>query len=205
MTGALGLIEVIGYPPAIEAADAALKAANVQLGGIVKVDGGIMTIQILGDVGAVKAAVDAAGMAAARVGTVRATHVIPRVDQALLGTVVKIKEAPIKREIEAPIIEEVSNETAEEILETAPEMLEETIPLDHVAVQDGVMAEPMQDVDAEVVRVDHQNLKNMSNKELKGLIASLSIKVTEKKLKSAKKEDLIKILNDFYKVREGEA
>ena len=78
MINALGLIEVIGYPTVIEAADAALKAANVQLGGIVKVDGGIMTAQILGDVGAVKAAVDAGCAAAQKVGEVVSTHVIPR-------------------------------------------------------------------------------------------------------------------------------
>ncbi|MEG2894246.1 MAG: BMC domain-containing protein, partial [Niameybacter sp.] len=91
---ALGLIEVIGYPPAIEAADAALKAANVKLASITKVDGGIMTVQIMGDVGAVQAAVAAGGLAASRIGPLRATHVIPRVDTALFGTVLKLKTMP---------------------------------------------------------------------------------------------------------------
>lgn len=84
---ALGLIEVIGYPAAIEAADASMKAANVRLGGITKVGSGIVTVQIFGDVGAVKAAVDAGGKAAEKVGKVRATHVIPRADSALLKIV----------------------------------------------------------------------------------------------------------------------
>ena len=84
---ALGLIEVIGYPAAIEAADASMKAANVRLGGITKVGSGIVTVQIFGDVGAVKAAVDAGGKAAEKVGKVRATHVIPRADSAVFDIV----------------------------------------------------------------------------------------------------------------------
>lgn len=75
---ALGLIETKGMVAAIEAADACVKAANVRLNGCEKVKGGLVTIQVLGDVGAVKAAVDAGAAAAARVGAVIAVHVIPR-------------------------------------------------------------------------------------------------------------------------------
>lgn len=85
---ALGLIEVIGLPPAMEAADAALKAANVTLLAIAKADAGILTIEITGDVGAVTAAVDAGAAAASRIGTLRAKHVIPRVDESLVGKVI---------------------------------------------------------------------------------------------------------------------
>ena len=91
MINALGLIEVIGYPTVIEAADAALKAANVQLGGIVKVDGGIMTAQILGDVGAVKASVDAGAAAAERIGGLLAVHVIPRPHEEVESILPKLK------------------------------------------------------------------------------------------------------------------
>ena len=82
---ALGMIEVIGLPPAIEAADSALKAANVTLLAIAKADAGILTVEITGDVGAVTAAVDAGAAAAERVGTLRAKHVIPHVDESLVG------------------------------------------------------------------------------------------------------------------------
>lgn len=82
---ALGMIEVIGLPPAIEAADSALKAANVTLLAIAKADAGILTVEITGDVGAVTAAVDAGAAAAGRVGTLRAKHVIPHVDESLVG------------------------------------------------------------------------------------------------------------------------
>ena len=85
---ALGMVEVVGLPPAIEAADAALKAANVQLIAIAKADAGILTVEITGDVGAVTAAVDAGAAAASRIGTLRAKHIIPRVDESLLGSVI---------------------------------------------------------------------------------------------------------------------
>ncbi len=81
---ALGLIETRGMVAAVEAADASVKAANVRLVCCEKVKGGLVTIQVLGDVGAVKAAVDAGSAAAARVGTVVAVHVIPRPHEELV-------------------------------------------------------------------------------------------------------------------------
>lgn len=78
MNKALGLIEVIGYVGAIEAADSASKAANIKLIGVQKVGAGIVTVFITGDVGAVKASIDAAKDAVERVGVLRHIHVIPR-------------------------------------------------------------------------------------------------------------------------------
>ncbi len=75
---ALGLIETYGYTGAIEAADVCLKAANVNLIACKKVRGGLVTVEIRGDVGAVKAAIDAAEAAVPRVGKLISTHVIPR-------------------------------------------------------------------------------------------------------------------------------
>lgn len=75
---ALGLIETRGLIGAIEAADAATKAAEVKLVGKEKIRGGFVTIKVVGDVAAVKAAVDAGAAAAARVGELISTHVIPR-------------------------------------------------------------------------------------------------------------------------------
>lgn len=75
---ALGLIEVRGMVPAVEALDSALKAANVNRLDVVKVGGGLVSVLIEGDVGAVRAAVDAAQAAAEKIGTVISTHVIPR-------------------------------------------------------------------------------------------------------------------------------
>ena len=75
----LGLIETYGLLPAVEAADAAVKSANVELVGYEFAKGSGMTVvKVEGDVGAVKAAVAAASMAAGKVGRVAATRVIPR-------------------------------------------------------------------------------------------------------------------------------
>lgn len=78
MENALGMVETIGEVGAIEAADAMVKAANVRLIGKEKIGSGYVTVFVRGDVGAVKAAVDAGGAAAARVGELKSVHVIPR-------------------------------------------------------------------------------------------------------------------------------
>ena len=75
---ALGMIETKGLVGAIEAADAMVKAANVTLVGKEQVGGGLVTVMVRGDVGAVKAATDAGAAAAERVGELISVHVIPR-------------------------------------------------------------------------------------------------------------------------------
>ncbi|MEI6287418.1 MAG: BMC domain-containing protein [Bacillota bacterium] len=74
----LGMVETKGVVGAIEAADAMIKAANVNLIGKVKIGGALVTVMVRGDVGAVKAAVDAGAAAAERVGELVSCHVIPR-------------------------------------------------------------------------------------------------------------------------------
>jgi ethanolamine utilization protein EutM len=76
--GALGLIETKGLVGAVEAADAMVKAANVHLLGHKEIGGGLVTIMVRGDVGAVKAATDAGAVAAEKAGQVVSVHVIPR-------------------------------------------------------------------------------------------------------------------------------
>jgi len=75
---ALGMIETRGFVGAIEAADAMVKAAKVILVGREQVGGGLVTVLVRGDVGAVKAATDAGAAAARRVGELISVHVIPR-------------------------------------------------------------------------------------------------------------------------------
>jgi ethanolamine utilization protein EutM len=77
---ALGLVETRGLVAAIEAADAMTKAAEVTLVGKERADAGLMTVKIVGDVAAVRAAVDAGAAAAQRVGELVSAHVIPRPD-----------------------------------------------------------------------------------------------------------------------------
>jgi ethanolamine utilization protein EutM len=78
MTEALGMIECRSFPAVVEAADAAVKAAKVELVSYEKTGGGYVSIIVRGDVAAVKAAVDAGQTAAARVGEVVTVHVIAR-------------------------------------------------------------------------------------------------------------------------------
>ncbi|MCK4259080.1 MAG: BMC domain-containing protein [Halanaerobiales bacterium] len=75
---ALGMIETLGLVGAVEAADAMVKAANVTLVKYEKVGGGYVTVMVRGDVGAVKAATEAGGEAAQRIGELISIHVIPR-------------------------------------------------------------------------------------------------------------------------------
>lgn len=78
MGEALGMVETKGLVGAIEAADAMAKAANVAMIGYEKIGSGLVTVMVRGDVGAVKAAVEAGAAAAKRVGEVISVHVIPR-------------------------------------------------------------------------------------------------------------------------------
>ncbi len=83
---ALGLIETKGLVGVIEATDAMLKAANVTLVGRIGIGGSFITTLVRGDVGSVRAAVEAGAEAASRVGELVSAHVIPRPDAAVLRT-----------------------------------------------------------------------------------------------------------------------
>ncbi|MCL1939418.1 MAG: BMC domain-containing protein [Desulfovibrionaceae bacterium] len=78
VSNALGMIETKGLVGAVEAADAMVKAANVTLVGREQIGGGLVTVMVRGDVGAVKAATDAGAVAAKAVGELISVHVIPR-------------------------------------------------------------------------------------------------------------------------------
>ena len=92
MQQALGLIETRGLVGAIEAADAMVKAARVKFLGREKVKGGLVAVMVAGDVGAVKAAVDAGTAACKRVGTLVSAHVIPRPHDDIDGMIPAIPE-----------------------------------------------------------------------------------------------------------------
>lgn len=121
---ALGLIETVGLVAAIEAADAGVKAANVKLIGYeLAKGGGLTTVKFTGDVGAVKAAVEAGKAAAERVGKVYAVHVIPRPDNQVKDYFEKSekkerKEKQMDNEEEKEE-EDKENEKEEEIEENA--------------------------------------------------------------------------------------
>jgi ethanolamine utilization protein EutM len=117
---ALGLIEVIGFVPALEAADACVKSANVKLIGYETVTGGLVTVKIQGDVGAVKASVEAGKMSAARIGTVISTLIIPRPAlgiQSFIRTSEDVTEQQVHEQVETLSMSEVA--VAKEMIEVA--------------------------------------------------------------------------------------
>ena len=117
---ALGMIETKGLIGAIEAADAMTKAANVTLIGKEKVGSGLITVMITGDVGAVKAAVDAGAAAAQQIGHLVGVHVIARPHDEI--------ENILKKEVvEKEVIEETIEEVIEEIIEVTPDIISEEI------------------------------------------------------------------------------
>ena len=100
---ALGMVETRGLIASIEAADAMVKAARVQLVGKEKVQGGLVTILVIGETAAVKSAVDAGAAAAQRVGELVSTHIIPRPDDQvddIIGEVKPAERKPRKKEEE---------------------------------------------------------------------------------------------------------
>ena len=108
MEEAMGMIETRGLVAAVEAADAMVKAANVRLISKEYAGSGLVTMTVKGDVGAVKAAVDAGAAAAKRIGEVVSIHVIPRphadVDKVVSGKMVRSGSGAIsaKKPVAAP-------------------------------------------------------------------------------------------------------
>ena len=100
---ALGLIETKSYPAMVEAADAMVKAAKVELVGYEKTGGGYVTAIIRGDVAAVKAAVDAGTTGAGRVGEIVATHIIARPHVNVDLTLPLGRKDDVEKELKAPI------------------------------------------------------------------------------------------------------
>ena len=175
---ALGMIEVYGYLTAVEALDSALKAANVSRLGVEKVRGGLVTVLVEGDVGAVKAAMDASAAAAERVGTVISVHVIPRPADDVTRMLKGGKEPeeptpPTSPEPEEPSEPEIS---AEPESESAKAEEAEKAPQD----------------------VTLEEMQTMGVDALRRLARALEIKnMTRAEIRFAKKQELIQKITEF--------
>lgn len=158
---ALGLIETKGLIGAIEAADAATKAADVVLIGKERADAGLMTIKIKGDVAAVRAAVDAGAAAAQRVGELVSVHVIPRPDD---DTEILIYPPPSQTK-EKPRQEESAPQSKprQKAAPRAKRPAEETAPPPEESIAAAPPAEPMSDDEATY----RQQLEDMTVHELR--------------------------------------
>ena len=87
MSDSIGMVETKGYVGSVEASDAMVKAANVTLVRQIQIGGGFVTVVVKGDIGSIKAAVDAGSQAAKRVGELVCSHVIARPHTELLRNV----------------------------------------------------------------------------------------------------------------------
>ncbi|MPN02644.1 hypothetical protein SDC9_149860 [bioreactor metagenome] len=211
---AIGLVEVIGYVAAIEACDTCVKSANVNLVSLDKVGSGIVTLTISGDVGAVKSAVEAAEVSVERIGTLRSTHVIPRMNKEVAEVLFKkedkkeIKEeVDIKSEVKEALLTEVSSLEQEQLninedsnIKANSEILEDnTIEVNHIEEID----KPV-DLDEIIEKEENTNsdkddLSKKSVKELKAYIKKLNSSLTNKDLNSLKKEELIDLINKLIR------
>jgi len=172
---ALGLIETYGYTGAIEAADVCLKAANVSLLACKKVRGGLVTVEIGGDVGAVKAAIDAAEAAVPRVGKLISTHVIPRPSAELESILDKknIADNNLKKEVPKDKSDAESKNLSKKEIETDSKEDSKT--------------EPLSD--------SRDDLWDMKVVELRSLARDTeNIKLSNKDIKYARKEELVKAI-----------
>lgn len=191
-TTSLGLIEVKGYVGAIEAVDAALKAANVTLLNMEKISSGLVTVKAIGDVAAVQAAVDAGGEAAKKVALLISSHVIPRVHEETMNVLkhsnfkrVNETAQPNRKEDELEVIDveaAISAEQNEEEQKKGP--LSNPVSNDFIA---------------------EQELESLTVGELRKLARSFHLKdVSPKDIKYGRKDFLIQKITDHYREEESE-
>ena len=211
---ALGMIEVYGYLTAVEALDSALKAANVTRLDVVKVRGGLVTVLVEGDVGAVKAAMDASAAAAERIGTVVSVHVIPRpasdVERMLKGPGGGPKTGPQETEPEpkGPEPEERKDEEPKaeppeaDLEPETPEPEPEPEAPEPEKPAQAVMPEPAgperKPEAGKAAAVTPEEMKAMSVDGLRRLARELEIpSMTRAEIRYAKKQELIQKITEF--------
>ena len=191
---ALGLIETYGYIGAIEAADTAVKAAYVELSAVEKVKGGLVTVQLLGDVGAVKAAVDAGVQKCKALGVYVSSHVIARPDSELYKIVPKlnsdeaietIKEADKPKEI---IAFKDKNAKEDEKIEKA-DKIEKDEKADKLETSEKEFKLPKHFYTMKVVLLRNY-VRKLDN-----------FPIPNKKIKFANKQQLIDGLIEYYKTK----
>lgn len=131
---ALGMIETKGLVGSIEAADAMVKAANVTLIGKEHVGGGLVTVMVRGDVGAVKAATDAGAVAAQNVGELISVHVIPRPYGEIEMILPTPPNDPDQADANSNYQESIDNQEKQEIIEDQEESIEDIAGLEQLSV-----------------------------------------------------------------------
>lgn len=187
---ALGLIETYGFIGAIEAADVMLKVANVSLLKLEKVHGGLVTVSIEGDVGAVKVAVEAGASAVQRFGTefLHSSHVIPRPDQQLSSILDENSEMSLLQD-------EPTKEVAVAHLSNASKATDKIVEAEE-HVTDSI-EEPI--VNVTTVKEYRRQLERTKAADLRAMISdNENISIAEEKLSSLVRKTMIAMLVDDY-------
>ena len=198
---ALGMIETKGLVGSIEAADAMLKAANVVLASKTHVGGGLVTVMVRGDVGAVKAAVDAGAAAAERVGELVSVHVIPRPAADVESILDPLTPAP-DPEPEPPAAEPEAEPEAP-APESAPEAPSDPVPeVEEIPAEEPVQAsaeeEPADPEEEEEVQagefddLSEETMRKMTVAKLRAAARALGTTgMSPREIRFAKKDELI--------------
>ena len=217
---ALGMIETRGLVAAIEAADAMVKAANVTLTCKEQIGGGLVTVMVRGDVGAVKAATDAGAAAAERVGELISVHVIPRPHQELEPMLAGPDEkqgepdTSLKTEPEEETKPQETEEKPEMPLETkeepeAPQITEEAEApqeTEEAEVPQETEREPEQETqeepgteeDSPMEEYTEEILAGMSVVKLRDVARKLKVdNMSKRDIRFAKKQELLEKIADF--------
>lgn len=200
-----GYIETYGYVASVAAADAALKAADVKLTNLYLTKAAILTVEVCGDVAAVRAAVDAGVAEAQRVGKLLGSNVIARVDEETSKILVGgIQEKQQKKEKVEAKIEEAQKEMKEEVVVEEPkndEIVEKKVEVDEVKVERVVEADEKVEADEisdEKIDNNSEKLKRKYRKmrviELKQKVNNLKLNYSWNEIKAMTREQLIEIL-----------
>ena len=186
---ALGLIELLGYCPAVVALDTALKTAEVSFQQISKIDKGIVSLTVTGDVAAVQAAMDAAAAAAEQVGQVLYVHVIPRPHEEVDEMLTRPPTAPVSAPQASSNAKTSDDKKEERVMEEAVNMVELVEDADESAQ---ASAKTPADLKALAESLTLEVLEGMTVKELRTVARDLNVtNMTRKEIRFGKKEDLI--------------
>lgn len=188
---ALGLIETFGYIGAIAGADAAVKAAVVTIKRMEIVKGGIVTVLFTGDVGAVKAAIEAGEAEASRVGKLRTSHVIASISEDVAEILFnKSKQVEIEEKIE-----EVQEEVQEVSIQEEKEELEEKLEIKQMQAR--TVKSP-----GGIVKKSREELLAMKVVKLRNMARNLDgIEIEKNRIKFANKNQLVNAILAYYERR----
>lgn len=196
---ALGLIETYGYVSAVEAADAALKAADVKLVNLVKVRGGIMTLTLEGEVAAVKAAVDAGAASAERIGRLLTSHVIARLDEEVWAIVETGKN------MEQETNKDPSSNDMEEKKPSVVMDIDESLPVETSPEEGEEKPTEIERDSPKEMKFSVETMMKLKVEELRRIARSIeSLKIPKNEIKFANKATLVKEISEAQERRSKE-